>query len=62
MEQVKSNPQGITPPRRPQMIDSKNNLYAKDGWVKRAQNVNGIEIDYVENTKTGQTIDFKFKD
>nr|WP_245809176.1 VENN motif pre-toxin domain-containing protein [Acinetobacter populi] len=62
MEQVKNNPQGKTPPRMPKMSDSKNNLYAEDGWVKRAQNVNGVEIHYVENTKTGQTIDFKFKD
>jgi len=62
MEQVKSNPQGVTPPRMPKMSDSKNGLYHEDGWVKRAQNVNGVEIHYVENVKTGQKGDFKFKD
>lgn len=62
MDAVKANPQGITPPRMPKMSDSKNGLYAEDGWVKRAQNVNGVEIHYVENIKTGQKIDFKFKD
>ena len=62
MEQVKANPQGITPPRMPPMSDTKNGWLAKDGWVKRTQNVNGIEIHYIENTKTGQKTDFKFKD
>jgi len=31
------------------------------GWVKMRQNVNGIEIHYVYNTKTGAVADFKFK-
>lgn len=62
MKQVKSNPQGFTPPRMPKMSDAKNGWYAKDGWVKRTQNVNGVEIHYIENTKTGKTTDFKFKD
>jgi RHS repeat-associated protein len=61
MREVKSNPSGTTSPRMPPMSDAKNNLYAADGWVKRTQNVNGVEIHYVENTRTGQTIDFKFK-
>jgi hypothetical protein len=60
MQQVKSNPSGTTPPRMPQMSDTKNNLTAADGWVKRTQNVNGVEIHYVENTRTGQVTDFKF--
>ena len=34
---------------------------AADGWVKMAQNVNGVEIHYVENTVTGAVDDFKFK-
>lgn len=46
----------------PKMTDSKNKLYHEDGWVKRTQNVNGVEIHYVENIKSGKTIDFKFKD
>jgi len=61
MEEVKRNPLGVTPPRMPAMSDTKNGLLAKDGWVKRTQNVNGVEIHYVENVKTGQKIDFKFK-
>lgn len=34
----------------------------EDGWVKMAHNVNGVEIHYVKNTKTGEFDDFKFKD
>jgi hypothetical protein len=60
MEQVMAKPMGTTPPRMPPMSDTKNNLLAADGWVKRAQNVNGVEIHYVENTMTGQVLDFKF--
>ncbi len=33
----------------------------EDGWVKMSQNINGVEIHYVRNTKTGQIDDFKFK-
>jgi len=33
----------------------------EDGWVKMAQNINGVEVHYVRNTKTGQVDDFKFK-
>jgi len=60
MEEVKSNPKGATPPRMPKMSDAKNNLFAEDGWVKRSQNVNGVEIHYVENINTGKVLDFKF--
>lgn len=62
MEQVMAKPMGTTPPRMPPMSDTKNNLLAAGGWVKRAQNVNGVEIHYVENIRTGQVLDFKFKD
>jgi RHS repeat-associated protein len=62
MEQVMSKPMGTTPPRIPAMSDTKNNLMAADGWVKRVQNVNGVEIHYVENINTKQVLDFKFKD
>jgi filamentous hemagglutinin len=34
---------------------------AADGWVKMAQNVNGVEIHYVRNVRTGAVDDFKFK-
>jgi filamentous hemagglutinin len=33
---------------------------ATDGWVKMAQNVNGVEVHYVKNTVTGAVDDFKF--
>ena len=59
MNQVRTNPSGKTLPTK--MSDTKNNLLAKDGWVKKAQNVNGIEVHYVENLKSGQKLDFKFK-
>jgi RHS repeat-associated protein len=36
-------------------------LPASAGWVKMAQNINGIEIHYVYNQITGQIGDFKFK-
>nr|WP_283092832.1 DUF637 domain-containing protein [Providencia rettgeri] len=32
-----------------------------EGWVKMSQNINGIEVHYVRNTKTGDIDDFKFK-
>ena len=34
----------------------------REGWVKMSQNINGIEIHYVRNTKTGAIDDFKFID
>jgi hypothetical protein len=60
MEEVMANPGGKQLPIK--MTDTKNNLLAEDGWVKMAQNVNGVEIHYVKNLKTGQVVDFKFKD
>jgi filamentous hemagglutinin len=58
MQQVVSNPAAgqelrvpMTDPRWP----------ASDGWVKMAQNVNGVEVHYVRNTNTGAVADFKFK-
>lgn len=62
MEAVKANPKGTTPARMPPMSDTKNGWLAKDGWVKRVQNQNGVEIHYIENTNTGEKTDFKFKD
>jgi hypothetical protein len=56
-----AKPMGTTPPKMPPMSDTKNNLLAADGWVKRVQNVNDVEIHYVENTLTWQMVDFKFK-
>jgi len=62
IEQVKAKPSGTTPPRMPKMSDTKNNLLHEDGWVKRVQNVNDVEIHYVENINTLEVLDFKFKD
>jgi hypothetical protein len=62
MEEVMRNPMGTTPPRIPPMSDTKNNLLAADGWVKRVQNVRGVEIHYVENIHTKKKLDFKFVD
>jgi RHS repeat-associated protein len=36
--------------------------HANKGWVKMAQNVNGIEIHYVFNTRSRRVDDYKFKD
>jgi len=60
MEEAVSRPGGKQLPIK--MNDTKNNLLAKDGWVKMAQNIGGVEVHYVRNTKTGQALDFKFKD
>ncbi|WP_309228132.1 RHS repeat domain-containing protein [Streptomyces lunaelactis] len=35
---------------------------AEDGWVKMEQTVNGVEVHYTYNTRTGASDDFKFKD
>ena len=32
-----------------------------EGWEKRAQNVNGVEVHYQYNPKTGKIDDFKIK-
>ena len=58
MEQAISNPAAGRPLPVP-MTDSR--WPATDGWVKSAQNINGIEIHYVRNSITGAIDDFKFK-
>ncbi|PHB04910.1 hypothetical protein COE81_19770 [Bacillus wiedmannii] len=58
MKEVKSNPQGIVLTRIP-MTDPR--WPREDGWVKMVHNVNGVEIHYVKNTRTGEFDDFKFK-
>lgn len=60
MEQVMSNPAGKTIVPSEKMNDPR--WPGKDGWVKQAENVDGIEIHYNRNTKTGEVDDFKFKD
>ncbi|MED1175556.1 ribonuclease YeeF family protein [Bacillus paralicheniformis] len=60
MKEVLSNPNTGKPiPLRKGMTDSR---WPKDeGWVKMTKNVNGVEVHYLKNTKTGQFDDFKFK-
>ncbi|HEY0287609.1 MAG TPA: DUF637 domain-containing protein [Pseudomonas sp.] len=58
MEQAISNPAAGRPLTVP-MTDPR--WPATDGWVKSAQNINGIEIHYVKNSITGAIDDFKFK-
>jgi hypothetical protein len=60
MKQVLSDPlKGATELTKVTMTDKR--WLAEDGWVKMSQNVNGIEIHFVYNKKTGQFDDFKFK-
>lgn len=58
MEEVMSSPGGIDLPV--EMTDTR--WPASDGWVKRAQNVNDVEIHYVHNPKINEFDDFKFID
>ena len=59
MDQVKSRPSSGTVLNGISMRDVR--WPASRGWVKMAQNVNGIEIHYVYNPTTGMADDFKFK-
>ena len=59
MKQVKANPKAGTPTQL-QMKDPR--WPASQGWVKMRQNVNGVEVHYLRNTRTGALADFKFKD
>ena len=59
MESVLSNPSGKTIVERGSMNDSR--WPGSEGWVKKAQNVNGVEIHYNYNEVTGAYDDFKFK-
>jgi hypothetical protein len=56
MDQAMSNPAAGT--RLP--INMVKPWPMSDGWVKMAQNVNGVEIHYVRNVITGAVDDFKF--
>ena len=57
MEQAKANPKAGSP-LPVQMNDPR--WLASDGWVKMAQNINGVEIHYVMNLRNGMIADFKF--
>jgi filamentous hemagglutinin len=58
MEEVMSDPGGVDLP----IVMSDPRWPASEGWVKRSQNVNGVEIHYLYNKNTGEFDDFKFKD
>ncbi|CAM4157795.1 ALF repeat-containing protein [Kibdelosporangium persicum] len=60
MDQAMSNPQAGKQLQKPVMTDPR--WRHEEGWVKMTQNVNGVEIHYVYNTKTRQVDDYKFKD
>lgn len=57
MEQAKSDPAAGTQLRL-RMTDSR--WPASAGWVKMAQNINGVEIHYLINSQSGAVDDFKF--
>lgn len=58
MKEVKSNSQD-----KEIRVPMTNTKWSKeDEWAKMAHNVNGVEMHYVKNTKTGEFDDFKFKD
>ncbi|MDR3413001.1 MAG: hypothetical protein P4L87_18960, partial [Formivibrio sp.] len=60
MKAVMSDPvAGTVVPMRRAMTDSR--WPGSEGWVKMTQNVNGVEIHYVRNVRTGAVDDFKFK-
>ena len=35
--------------------------HMNEGWFKVARNIDGVEIHWVRNKRTGQVDDFKFK-
>lgn len=60
MEQVKSNPlQGARQLGSVKMTDPR--WPGTDGWIKMANNVNGVEIHFVYNPRYRLFDDFKFK-
>jgi hypothetical protein len=59
MDQVMSNPLLEAKKLSIKMTDPK--WRAEDGWVKMANNVNGVEIHFVYNKRLNAYDDFKFK-
>ena len=59
MKQAKSDPSAGTKITNITMNDAR--WPANQGWVKMRQNINGVEVHYNLNTKTGATADWKFK-
>ncbi len=57
MREVQSSPE------KGKVLDMKMNdsrWPASEGWQKMSRNVNGVEIHYVRNARTGRVDDFKF--
>ena len=65
MHQVQSNPLknavDMSKLSKRPIIMTDSRWPASQGWVKMSNNVNGIEIHFVYNKKTGEFDDFKFK-
>lgn len=59
MEQVKSNPLLGAKKLPVTMTDSR--WHYSEGWIKMTNNVNGIEVHFVYNTRYHLFDDFKFK-
>ncbi|GEM_PF-194323 len=57
VEQAISNPQA----GRTLDIPITDSRWPEEGWVKKAQNINGVEVHYVYNQNTGEIDDFKIK-
>ena len=56
--------EAMSNPKAGRVLEGKNTdprWPADEGWVKKAQNVNDVEIHYQYNSKTGQIDDFKIK-
>lgn len=59
MNQVMSNPEGGDVLN----FSMKDDRWPmSEGWIKMEQKINGVNIHYVRNIKTGAVDDFKFKD
>ncbi|MEV7239402.1 Hint domain-containing protein, partial [Streptomyces sp. NPDC051020] len=60
MKQAASDPaSGFVVPLKKGMTDPR--WDGSDGWQKMSRNIDGIEIHYVYNPRTGQVDDYKFK-
>lgn len=58
MQQAKSNPAAGQQIKNIIMKDP--HWPASGGWMKMRQNINGVKIHYVMNSRTGAVADFKF--
>lgn len=61
MYQVQSNPLNGAKDLSNKLEMADKRWPKEEGWIKMSNNVNGIEIHFVYNTKTREFDDFKFK-